>query len=327
MLAWLSQLLTFALVRLFEACVTPMQNAVGPQGLRITTNNMDKLFRWLSRWPLWLLHVVGSVMGWASFCLSASYRRRFLANARLAGVPWVSRLGAVAQAGRLVAELPYLWMRPAQQPLGSRLHIVGAEVIEQALAQGRGVVFLTPHLGAFEAAAQGYAEHYGRAHPLTVLYRPARKVWLRELMDNVRARPGLLTAPANLSGVRQMLRALKSGGAVGLLPDQVPPLGMGEWAPFFGRPAYTMTLAARLVQQTGAKVLFVWCRRLPWGRGFEIRFEPLNESLPTQAEAGVQSAAIINRAMEQLIRLCPQQYLWGYHRYKAPAEASQMTGG
>ena len=265
-------------------------------------------------------------MGWASFCLSSSYRRRFLANARQAGVPWVSRLGAVAQAGRLVAELPYLWMRPAQQPLGSRLHIVGAKVIEEALAQGQGVVFLTPHLGAFEAAAQGYAEHYGQSHPLTVLYRPARKAWLREVVDNARARPGLLTAPANLSGVRQMLRALKSGGVVGLLPDQVPPLGMGEWAPFFGRPAYTMTLAARLAQQTGARVLVVWCRRLPWGRGFEVCFEPLSESLPAQAEASAQSAAVINRAMEQLIRLCPQQYLWGYHRYKAPAEAPQMTG-
>ena len=98
-----------------------------------------------------------------------------------------------------------------------------------------------------------------------MLYRPARKAWLRELVDTSRTRPGLAVAPATLAGVRQMMRALRRGEAVGLLPDQVPPDGMGVWAPFFGRPAYTMTLAARLVQQTGAALLLAWGERLPRG--------------------------------------------------------------
>jgi KDO2-lipid IV(A) lauroyltransferase len=162
-----------------------------------------------------------------------------------------------------------------------------------------------------------------------VLYRPARKRVLREVVDSARARPGLAAAPATLAGVRQMIRALRRGEAVGLLPDQVPPEGLGVWAPFFGEPAYTMTLAARLVQQTGATPLVAWGERLPHGRGFVVRISPLTEPLPFEdAHPADACAAAINRAMEALIRQCPQQYLWGYHRYKTPrADADPRAAG
>jgi KDO2-lipid IV(A) lauroyltransferase len=150
---------------------------------------------------------------------------------------------------------------------------------------------------------------------MTVLYRPARKPWLRDLVEAARRRPGLDAAPATLAGVRQMMRALKRGEVIGLLPDQVPPEGLGVWAPFFGQPAYTMTLASRLVQQTGAALLLVWGERLPRGAGYRVRVSELAEPLPHDP---VAAAAAINRAMEHLILQCPQQYLWGYHRYKQP---------
>ncbi len=163
---------------------------------------------------------------------------------------------------------------------------------------------------------------------MTVLYRPARQPWLRELETTARNRPALLTAPATLAGVRQMIRALRRGQAVGLLPDQVPPEGMGVWAPFFGRPAYTMTLAAKLALQTGAPILLMLGQRLPGAAGWRIRVFELPEPLPAAAafhgdELAHQTecAAVINRAMEFLIRECPAQYLWGYHRYKAPRTA------
>jgi KDO2-lipid IV(A) lauroyltransferase len=129
------------------------------------------------------------------------------------------------------------------------------------------------------------------------------------------------TAPATLGGVRQMIRALRHGRAVGLLPDQVPPLGMGVWVPFFGRPAYTMTLAARLVQQTGAVPLLIWGERLAGGAGYMVRVSELPEPLPAIDPTQAESAAVINRAMECLIRQCPGQYLWGYNRYKQPRAA------
>ena len=286
---------------------------------------MFTLVRWLSRRSLGFLHALGAVLGWAGYALSASYRRRLRANAGLAAIGARERRAAVAAAGRMVAELPRLWLRPAAEPLQPAVRWQHAELIDAALDAGRGLIILTPHLGAFEVIAQGYAERFGAQQPMTALYRPARQAWLRELETTARARPGLLTAPASLAGVRQMIRALRHGQTVGLLPDQVPPDGMGVWAPFFGQPAYTMTLAARLALQTGAGVLLTLCERLPHAAGWCIRVFELPEPLPAAAAfaAGdaahqTECAAVMNRAMEFLIRQCPAQYLWGYHRYKAP---------
>jgi KDO2-lipid IV(A) lauroyltransferase len=274
---------------------------------------MLTLFRALSVLPLWLLHGVGWALGWAAYLGSAVYRERLRGNAALAGVPQHEWRAAVGESGKLVAELPRLWFG-APVPTGWD----GAQWIEAAHAQARGIVFLTPHLGCFEITAQGYAQRFGAARgPITVLYRPARKAWLRALVDGARTRPGLATAPTTLSGVKQMLKALKKGEAVGLLPDQVPPLGLGVWAPFFGRDAYTMTLSARLAQQSGAQVLLAWGERLGWGRGYVIHVRPLDAALSDDAAI---AAAQVNAAMESLVRECPRQYLWGYARYKAPRE-------
>jgi KDO2-lipid IV(A) lauroyltransferase len=274
---------------------------------------MITLFKILSVLPLWLVHGLGWSLGWLVFIASGVYRRRFLANARQAGMTWRQWRGAVGESGKLVAELPRLW-------LGRPVTVLweGSSHVDAALALGRGLVFLTPHLGCFEITAQAYAQRYGQGkEPMTVLFRPPRQPWLRDLVTSARARPGLHTAPTTLAGVKQMIKALKQGQSLGLLPDQVPPLGMGVWVPFFGREAYTMTLSVRLAQQTGATVLMAWGERLFWGRGYRVHVQPLRVALPTD---GVQAAAVINQALEALIRGCPQQYLWGYARYKQPRQ-------
>jgi KDO2-lipid IV(A) lauroyltransferase len=276
---------------------------------------MLTLVRWLSRRSLRTLHALGTLLGWLAWGLSPTYRARSRENARLAGAGTAAQREAMAQAGRMVAELPWLWLAPAARPISRWVSWEGEALLDAALAQGKGLLLLTPHLGVFEVCAQAYAERHGGDKPITVLYRPARQAWLRELEETARARPGLATAPATLSGVRQMIRALRRGETVGLLPDQVPPEGMGAWAPFFGREAYTMTLAARLVQQTGCAWLLMWCERLPHGRGYVVRVQAPHDALPEGEQA---AAAAINREMERLILQCPQQYLWGYHRYKQP---------
>jgi len=274
------------------------------------------LIRWMSRLPLWLLHGLGALAGWAAFAFSAAYRKRLWAQARAAGATRRQARGAVAAAGRMLFEIPWLWLRPADQGLGDWVCWDGAERLQSLLDEGRGLLLMTPHLGCFEVAAQAYAERFGAQAPITVLFRPARKPWLRELVAASRQRPGLKAAPATLAGVRQMLRALRQGEAVGLLPDQVPPEGLGVWAPFFGRPAYTMTLAARLMQQTGAAVVLLWCERLSGGHGFVVH---VRDFPPLPAEAGLEGlSAHVNRTMETLILEAPQQYLWGYNRYKNP---------
>ncbi len=272
---------------------------------------METLFRFLATWPLPALHVLGAGLGWLAYALSGRYRAHFRAHAAQAGYAPAHVRAAVAHAGRMVAELPRLW-------LGAPVPIAweGAELIDAAHAAGRGIVFLTPHLGSFEMAAQAYAQRYApQGKTVTVLYRPARKAWLQALVAQSRQRPGLAAAPATLTGIRTLVKALRAGQALGILPDQVPPLGLGVWAPFFGKPAYTMTLHARLALQTGATVLLVWGERLPQGRGYRLHIRPFEGSLKPELE---QAATQINQAMEQLVRECPEQYLWAYARYKQP---------
>jgi KDO2-lipid IV(A) lauroyltransferase len=273
------------------------------------------LFRLLARLPLRGLHVLGSVLGGVVLWVSPSYRRTQRANLVQAQItdPKAPRRAAAAM-GQGVLELPYVWLRPATDIL-LRTSTTGWDAVEAARARGRGIIFLTPHLGCFEVTAQFFSLHVPNQAPLTVLYRQPRKSALRPLIETGRARSNLKPAPADLAGVRQLLRALKRGEAIGLLPDQVPSHGEGVWASFFGRPAYTMTLPAKLHQLTGATILLAYGERLHKGQGWVVRFFPFDDELTGTPE---QQATQINQAMERLIRLAPEQYLWGYNRYKVP---------
>lgn len=285
------------------------------------------LVRWISRWPLRLLHAIGGLLGWLVWLGSPTYRRRLRTNADLAGVPTHARRRAIAEAGRMVAETPWLWLTASNDDLLRKVQWRGDQALEGYIAERRPLVILTPHMGSFEVAARAYTARWGAIQPVTVLYRPARQRALREFQEQARQRPTMPTAPANLAGVRQMLRALKRRETVGLLPDQVPPDGQGVWAPFFGQPAYTMTLAARLAQQAGAHCLVLRCVRLPRGAGYVIHASELVRPLPAgnDAAAQLEAATIVNETMEREILDDPGQYLWGYNRYKQPraAEATE----
>ena len=267
------------------------------------------IFRLLSTLPLPLLHLLGSALGWLVYLASPSYRRRMRANLEGAGFKGeLSR--AVAESGKAIVELPFVW---CAKPERVARHAVteNFELVQSVLDSGRGIVFLTPHLGCFEMTAQQIALRT----ELTVMYRPPKKAALKPLIEDARARHNLHLAPANLAGVRILARTLKKGHPIGLLPDQVPQEGEGVWAPFFGRSAYTMTLPAKLAQMGDAAVILVYAERLPAGRGFVVRFVPFEGELSGTAAA---QAGAVNRAMEQLIARCPSQYFWSYNRYKQP---------
>ena len=279
---------------------------------------LPALFRFLARLPLPLLHNLGALAGWLAWLLSATYRRNFSVHIAQAGLTG-ARAAAIAEAGKALLELPKIWLRPQDEVIQRVVRVSGWELVEAAWAAGRGILFLTPHLGCFEITAQYYAaQSTHAAHgPMTVLYRRPKQDWLAPLIEQGRG-ANLKLAPADLSGVRRLLKALKSGEAVGMLPDQVPGNGEGSWLPFFGRPAYTMTLAARLAE-TGATVLLAYGERLHYGAGYHLKLFPL--SAPLEGNL-MQRAAQLNRELETLIRQCPEQYLWGYNRYKVPAGAA-----
>lgn len=279
------------------------------------------LFRFFSVWPLAALHALGGMLGWLVWALSPRYRAQFRAHVAQAGLPFAVARPAIAEAGRFVAELPKLWLRPPSQSCLDKVQVDGQFHAEQAFAQGRGVIFFGPHCGSFELGPQALAELYG---PITAIYRPARKAWLARLERIARDRANLTVVPASLSGIRLMHKTLKANQAVALLTDQVPPEGLGVWAPFFGRPAYTMTLAARLALQSGAVLLPVSCERLPHGRGYFLKIWPAVAGLEApgtrdQLTADMLHAVTrINQAIEAIVLSQPGQYLWGYARYKTP---------
>lgn len=266
------------------------------------------LFRLFSRLPLPVLHALGVGLGWLVYLASPSYRKRLKENITQAGFRSHLRR-AIGEAGKSIAELPFVWFAPHQKVAAS------ADIADldnaRALVIGGGALFMTPHLGCFEMLAQKISA----MHPMTVLYRPPRKAALEPLLRLGRTRPDLGLAPANTGGVRAMLRALRNGDHVGLLPDQVPQQGEGVWADFFGRPAYTMTLPARLHEITGAPIMVVYAVRRPFGRGFDMHFAPFTRPLDGSPE---EQARAINAAMEEVIALHPEQYLWSYNRYKVP---------
>ena len=272
------------------------------------------IFRLLASLPLRWLHGLGALLGHVTFAASRPYAARTRENLRqshlaLDETDYARLLSrTIDEAGKGIVELPWVWGRPLEQVCATVQTCEGWEHMETAHSRGKGIILLTPHWGCFEVVGLYVGQHI----PLTCLYRSPRQAWLEKIMRNGRERGLARLATADVSGVRVLFKALKRGEAIGLLPDQVPSQGEGEWVDFFSRPAYTMTLSGRLAQSSGAAVLLAYAERLPHGKGYKLVFEPLtldfSKSVPLQ----------INSALERVIAISPAQYLWSYNRYKVP---------
>jgi Kdo2-lipid IVA lauroyltransferase/acyltransferase len=263
--------------------------------------------------PLGLLHRLGTLLGWVMYGMSPTYRRNLRANLARAGYGDARvRRAAIAHAGQLLAETPAVWLRPQERVAALVNEVHGMAAVDAARAAGKALLFLTPHMGCFEITAQYAAQRM----PLTVLYRPPKLTWLEPLMRSGRGRGGMRLAPADARGVREVLAALKRREAAGFLPDQVPGEGEGEWAQFFGELAYTATFAPRLAQRGDVACFLAYAERLARGAGYRIVLKPLPPPVP-----GETPVRHLNRALEDLVRECPGQYLWGYNRYKTPRGA------
>jgi KDO2-lipid IV(A) lauroyltransferase len=278
---------------------------------------MMMFLRLLARLPLSWIHAAGAALGWLVYWSSPVYAARLKDNLSKSGVcadadTCAALLKqAVAETGKGVAELVTVWFATDARVI-ALAQCETWNVVEAAGRGGRGIIFLTPHIGCFEITAMYIAQRL----PITVLYRPPRLRWVEPLMIAGRSRWQATVAPANLKGVRMFYKTLQRGGAVGLLPDQAPGVGEGAWADFFGRPAYTMTLVGRLQKATNAALIMTFAKRLPQGRGYQIHFEQIKSE-------GLDEAAL-NRAIEDVVRRCPEQYLWSYNRYKVPAGAKNQ---
>ncbi len=272
------------------------------------------VMRWCARMPLAGLHFFGAGLGWLVYALSPTYARRCRDNLRASGICTNERAyrltlrAVIAETGKSVTELCKVWFGRDEE-ISELVLCNDWSVVENAQRAGKGILFLTPHLGCFEISALYVAQRM----PLTVLYRPPKRATLEPIMRAGRSRGQLRLAPANVSGVRLLYKALRRGEAIGVLPDQAPGVGEGEWADFFGCPAYTMTLVTRLQAAADATVIMAFSERLPSGRGYQLHFEVV--------QCDPLSPAAMNGVVEQFVCRCPGQYLWGYNRYKVPAGA------
>ena len=264
--------------------------------------------------PLAAAQVLGGFLGVLAYIGSKQYRTLFrtqyeavVQSHQLPFVLWT----AVANSGKLFSDCLWIWKNP--QKAVKLVEIQNWDVVESAINEGHGLVMLTPHLGGFEVIPRVLAQHF----PATILYRPPRQAWLNEVVEAERAYPNMEFVPTNLNGVRQMTRALMRGEAIGILPDQVPNGKEGVWVPFFGRPAYTTPLPARLANRNHTPVLMFTAKRKSLGQGWLIEVTRL---APLSADA-VLAATEINQALEQAILKAPEQFIWAYNRYKHPAGA------
>ncbi|MCS6997061.1 MAG: lysophospholipid acyltransferase family protein [Casimicrobiaceae bacterium] len=299
-----------------------MMGVVGTNpGLSVRTRLAFALADALARRSLVFQYRLGGWLGRLALFASHRLRQRLSENLARAGYATrVSPSAVAANLGRMAIETLALWRTPDTVALSRVIEVTGWDEVREARRCSRGIVFLTPHLATFEYAACFVAHEM----PLTVMYRPPKLRWAEPLMRAGRTRMGMRAVPADLSGVRAMYAALKRGEAIGILPDQVPDVARGAegvWAPFFGQPALTMTLAQTLAQRTDAAVFMVSTRRFKGGRGFALDFAPVEMS----AKAPQEAARLLNGAIERAVATAPEQYLWSYNRFKIPSGVRAAT--
>jgi Kdo2-lipid IVA lauroyltransferase/acyltransferase len=266
--------------------------------------------------PLPVLHLLGNLLGLGLWLFPGRMVEIASKNIALC-LPELTRAQqgrllrkCLRETGKTILETGALWLRPASSVLRLIRAIDGLECVENSIAAGRGAILSTPHLGAWEAAGLYCAARFD----ITCLYRPLRIQALETLVNHARSRAGGNFVPANARGIRALFKTLEEGGTVAMLPDQEPQAGTGVFVPFFGTPAYTMVFLSRLTARSGAPIVFVWCERLSWGRGYVLHFRrPPPEAHAADLET---SATAINRAVENCIRECPSQYQWSYKRFR-----------
>ena len=272
------------------------------------------LFKPLSFLSLPSLHVLGGLLGQVAFTFMPNAKRIIIENLTQSKlfqtdekIAKVQRIVTV-ETGKSFLESLAIWQKSDIEVLGWVHTCHNWHFIDEALTKSKGIIFITPHLGCFEITSV----YYGNQHPITVLYRPPKLKWLESLILHGRTGTRVTLATANASGVRKLMKALKRGEAIGILPDQIPAAGEGEWVDFFGKPAYTMSLASKLAEKTGATVIMAFGERLKNGAGYDIHLTKIDS---------IATPALLNKAIEQQIAQKPSQYLWSYNRYKVRSHA------
>ncbi len=223
---------------------------------------------------------------------------------------------SLRETGATALELPIMWEWPVERCLGLIREIEGEELLADYQSGKQGLLLLAPHLGNWELTGLFFASRYKMA----ALYSPPNQAGFEEYMKAVRSRSGSELVATDRRGIMRLFSILREGGVVGILPDQTPRKEGGEFAPFFGIPTITMTLASKLIHKTGARPLVTYAQRLPDGQGFKMVIREAEPGMASQDMS--ESLAALNRSVEKCIADVPVQYQWEYKRFRrtAPGE-------
>lgn len=280
---------------------------------------MTQFLLHLAGWlPLPVLHGIGWLAGWIMWFIPNSQKRTATQQIVWCLPDWSPRAQkrlirrSLIETAKAIVEAPAFWYGPAfrlKRWLNDEKML--ADLRARTERSGGAAIFLTPHLGAWELSSFVGA----LIGPLTVLYKPQTRAdgKANEMMNPGRSRmKNIKLASTDSGGVRALLAALKRREMIGILPDHDPPEGSGQYAPFFGHPAHTMDLVSKLAGKSGAPVFFFVAKRLSWGRGF--RFYCMDA--PAEISDPQQGTAAMNRGLEEVIMRWPDQYWWGYKRFR-----------
>ncbi len=223
-------------------------------------------------------------------------------------------LSSLKHTGMAYAEMGMSWLWSSKRSLSKVTSVHGEDILIAAMAEGRGVLIIAPHIGNWEILNLYASQKYD----LTVLYKQPKIKFFDWFIKKMRSRLGGTMAPANASGVRQLFKKLRANKVVAILPDQVPAMGSGQFVPFFSRPAYTMTLLSQLASKTNCKVITGVAIRQSNAAGFAIRFSSVSPSINSR-DLSV-SLATLNLIIEEVANSNPEQYQWVYKRFKKSAD-------
>lgn len=291
------------------------------------------LFTVVAQLPLPVLRGIGWLIGWGLTIFPNDTLRRSQHHVDLC-LPELSQERRRQIARRAVRHLASTHLETLAFWLGSKARLkrilskikidpVFTEAIAQS--QGQGVILLSPHLGSFELAGLAISSKT----EVSFMYKP-QKGDVDQIIRDCRSRMGAKLVPSDMGGVRDLMKALKNQEAIGILPDQDPPLGSGEFAPMFAVPAHTPVLANRLAQRTGLPVFYLYMRREKAPHYFNLIAVPANPAIASKDI--LEATRALNEGVEALIRECPEQYWWAYDRYRRrpegedPQESRRILG-
>lgn len=276
------------------------------------------LFKLLARFPLKTTHALGKIIGKLFYLLPNRNLRISRITIDLC-FPELTRKQrkqlvktSLLEAGKTLTEAAPMWLWDKTKVLGTVKKVYGEEHLTQALEQNNGVILALPHLGNWELIGLYCSSRY----PTTSMYQKPKLEKMDEVIKSGRERLGAKLVPADNSGVRAMLNALKQNGILCVLPDQEPNTGTGVYAPFFNIAAYSSVLVPRLAQKTGAKIIIAYAIRLADSSGYDIYFVPLVNDKRIYENEIADAVAYLNRELEKNIRQYPEQYQWSYKRFR-----------